>query len=368
MRKKWPKLLNFLTPAKRSHTGMELTGCDKADALLKQLIARHEVPGLAICASYKGKAWFRGGYGFANLEDNIPVDPERSVFRIASISKPITATALACLVADGTLDLQTDIRTYVPEFPQRHGPVNLKQLAAHTAGIRSYKGKEFALNRPMQIADSLELFVQDPLEFLPGEGYQYSSLDYVLLSLAMERAAGQPFHILVSERVLEPLQMSHTVREVPGEPVENQVEFYTRRGEVFQQSVPVDTRFKLAGGGYLSTVSDICRLGEAYIQGQLIPPALYEAFLTAQQVGGFSTYYGLGWEVSRDARGRSFYGHTGNAIGAYTNFKVFPDQEFVVAILINASTAGVQPILDEVVEALHQSLPAADSMGSAVKS
>ena len=357
---KWQKLLNFLATARRSQSDIEPAGRDQADVLLRQLIAGDEVPGLAICASYKGKAWFSGGYGFANLEEEIPVVPEKSVFRIASISKPITASALASMVADGTLDLQTDIRTYVPEFPKRHGRVNLKQLAAHTAGIRSYKGKEFALNQPMQIADSLELFVQDPLEFPPGEGYQYTSLDYVLLSLAMERAAGQPFHKLVFERVLEPLQMSHTVGEVPGVPVENQVEFYTRRNKGFQKSVPVDTRFKLAGGGYLSTVTDICRLGEAYIKGQLITPALYSEFLTAQQAGGASTYYGLGWEVSQDAQGRSFYGHTGNAIGAYTNFKVFPDQEFVVTILINASTAWVQPILDAVVEALHQSLPASD--------
>lgn len=357
MRVIWQKILNLLNPEKGSHTAIEPKVCPQADVLLQQLIDSHSVPGLAIQASYKGKTWFKGGYGFANLGKEIPVDPERAVFRIASISKPITASALATMVADGILDLQTDIRTYVPEFPREHGPVSLKQLAAHTAGIRAYKGKEFALNRPMQISDSLELFVRDPLEFTPGEGYQYTSLDYVLLSLAMERAAGLPFHELVSERVLQPLQMFHTVGEVPGEQVTNQVEFYTRHGNVFQPSIPVDTRFKIAGGGYLSTVGDICRLGEAYLQAQLIPRGMYTDFLTAQSVGGSSTYYGLGWEVSRDERGRAFYGHTGNAVGAYTNFKVFPDQDFVVAILINASTPGVQPNLDAVVEALHQSLP-----------
>jgi CubicO group peptidase (beta-lactamase class C family) len=357
MRVMWQKILKTLNPGMGSHSASQPGGCGQADVLLQRLIERQEVPGLAICASYKGKPWFKAGYGFANFEKEIPVDPGRAVFRIASISKPITALALATMVADGTLDLQTDIRTYVPEFPEGHGPVNLKQLAAHTAGIRAYKGKEFALNRPMQISDSLELFVRDPLEFTPGEGYRYTSLDYVLLSLAMERAAGLPFQKLVSERVLQPLQMFHTLGEVPGERIANQVEFYTRGRNGFQPSIPVDTRFKIAGGGYLSTVRDICRLGEACLQGELIPGGLYAEFFTPQRVGGDSTYYGLGWEVSQDARGRAFYGHTGNAIGAYTNFKVFPDQDFVVAILINASTPGVQPHLDAVVEALHQSLP-----------
>lgn len=360
MHLKWRDILRFLSPNRRNPGEVVNTGCDRADALLRELIARHKVPGLVISASYKGTPWFQGGYGFANLEEEIPVVAEDSVFRIASISKPITATALACMIAEGTLDLQTDIRTYVPEFPRSHGPVSLKQLAAHTAGIRSYKGKEFALNRPMDIQDSLGLFVHDPLEFRPGQGYLYTSLDYVLLSLAMERAGGEPFHQLVSRKVLEPLGMTHTVMEMPGAPVENQVEFYTHRRSGFQKSVPVDTRFKLAGGGYLSTVTDICHLGEAYLQGHLIPSDVSKEFLTAQRVAGSSTYYGLGWEVSRDAQGRSFFGHTGNAVGAYTNFKVFPDQQFVVTILINASTAGVQPVLDSVVETLHQSLPKMD--------
>lgn len=355
MQLKWQDILSFLKPHRPQ--AVESKGRDRADALLKDLVVRRKVPGLAINASYNGETWFRGGYGFAHLEAEIPVVPEESVFRIASISKPITATALGCMVAEGTLDLQSDIRTYVPEFPISHGPVNLKQLAAHTAGIRAYKGKEFALNRPMQIQDSLELFITDPLEFPPGQGYQYSSLDYVLLSLAMERAVGIPFDQLVLRKVLEPLHMCRTVMEVPGAPVDNQVEFYTRRRNGFQKSVPVDTRFKLAGGGYLSTVTDICLLGEAYLNGSFIPSEIRSELLTAQQAGGRSTYYGLGWEVSQDARGRSFFGHTGNAVGAYTNFKVFPDQQLVVTILINASTAGVQPVLDAVVEALHQSLP-----------
>jgi CubicO group peptidase (beta-lactamase class C family) len=265
------------------------------------------------------------------------------------------------MVQEGHVNLEDDIRNYVPEFPESHGPVNLKQLASHTAGIRSYKGKEFALNRPMSIQDSLAVFIEDPLEFPPGKGYLYTSFDFVLLSLAMERAAGKPFDALVREQVLEPLGMQKTVAEAPGNPVGNQVEFYTKGNGGFREAVSVDTRFKLAGGGYLSTVSDVCKFGQATLEGQAMPLELSSDFLTAAEVEGTSTFYGLGFEVSHDIQGRSFYGHTGNAIGAYTNFKVFPEEQLVVAILINASTAQVQPTLDAVVAALHESLPEINS-------
>ena len=352
----WKHILSFFTRSKPGAGTVEVSGQERADHLLKDLVLNKQVPGLAIQVLYKGEEWFCQGYGFANITEEIPVIPSSAVFRVGSISKPITAMALASMVQEGLVDLQDDIRKYVPEFPQCHGPVSLKQLASHTAGIRSYKGKEFALNQPMSIQDSLVLFVRDPLEFSPGKGYQYTSFDYVLLSLAMERAAGKPFGTLVCERVLKPLQMQRTVAEIPGKPVENQVAFYTKRGSGFRESVPVDTRFKLAGGGYLSTVSDICTLGLASLEGQIVTRELSSDFLKAVEIDGTSTFYGLGWEVSRDSKGRPFYGHTGNAIGAYTNFKVFPEQELVVAILISASTAQVQPILDAVVEALQESL------------
>ena len=322
---------------------------------LEDLVSERRVPGLAIQVNYGGSKVFQWGFGFSDLENRQGVDPERTLFRIASISKPITATALALLVDDRTVELDADLREYVPEFPGKHGRVSLRQLAAHTAGIRAYRGKEFALNRPYSIAEGLSLFISDPLVFPPGQGYLYNSFDFVLLSLAMERAAGIPFPDIVQERVLDPLGMTQTYMEIPGEPWPGQAVFYTRAGGTFRLAVPVDTRYKLAGGGYLSTVSDICRLGQSYLGGNAIPEQLEKDFLTAAKVKGASTCYGLGWEVSHDPEGRRFFGHTGNAVGAYTNFKIFPDTGMVVSILINASVPEVQPVLDEVTGVLLDS-------------
>jgi serine beta-lactamase-like protein LACTB len=328
--------------------------------LLEGLVTHKEVPGLAIQVNIQGKTQYCQGYGFSDLKDLRPVVPERTLFRIASISKPITATALVRLVELGVLSLDTDLREYVPEFPQKHPRVSLRQLASHTAGIRSYRGKEFALNQPYSIADSLPVFIDDPLEFSPGNGYLYNSFDFVLLSLAMERAFGKPFHELTRELVLDPLGMSRTHREIPGKPWPDQASFYTKFGKTFRKAVSVDNRYKLAGGGYLSTVSDVCRLGQAYLDNRIADERVLRPFLTSAVVGKKPTYYGLGWQVSQDQAGRKYYGHIGNAAGVYSNFFIYPEEQLVVCILMNCAGNGIQPVLDTVVDSLHQSLSAAE--------
>ena len=328
----------------------DTNGLDQLDALLLNLVAEGRVPGLAIRILAGGTCLFEKGYGMADLQSGIPIDPARTVFRVASVSKPITATALACLVSDGMLRLDDPLARYVPEYPD-YG-ITLGQLASHTAGIRGYRGKEYALNKPYGIADSLALFRNDPLVFEPGAGYLYNTYDFVLLSLAMERAAGQPFGALVRERVLDPLGMQHTEAEIPGRPVPGQAVFYTRTRGGFREATPVDNRFKLAGGGYLSTVGDISRLGRACLQGLPCGKEALQEVLSPQTAAGRPTWYGLGWQVSEDAAGRPYYGHIGNGVGAYGNFFVYPQQEVVVSLLINCTDPKVQPVLDAGVEAL----------------
>lgn len=328
-------------------------GWGEAESLLRALTDGGQAPGLAVRALHRGTCRLDAAFGFADLEDEIPAALDTK-FRVASVSKPVTATALARLVAAGVVQLDDPLTRYVPEFPE-HG-IRLHHLAAHTAGIRGYRGKEYALNKPYTIEGSLELFRDDPLVFEPGTGFLYNSFDFVLLSLAMERAAGKSFHEIVRQWVLEPIGMRDTLPEIPGDPAARQAKFYTRYAGGFRPAPPVDTRYKLAGGGYLSTVADICRLGQAYLDGQVADSGVLREFLTSQKLQGAPTWYGLGWQVSRDVSGRRYYGHVGNAIGGYSNFFVYPEEEFVIAILMNCTDPGVQPVLDAIIDSLIPSI------------
>jgi CubicO group peptidase (beta-lactamase class C family) len=141
--------------------------------------------------------------------------------------------------------------------------------------------------------------------------------------------------------------MKYTFEETPGNLPDHAALCYTRTRSGFRPAIPVDNRYKLAGGGYLSTSEDLAKLGRACLDNSLVPSEVIRAFLTAQEVDGQSTYYGLGWQVSRDAAGRDFVGHVGNGVGGYSNFFVYPKEEVVVSLLINCTDPKVQQIIDQ---------------------
>ncbi|MBT8237368.1 MAG: beta-lactamase family protein [Croceitalea sp.] len=325
-----------------------LKGIEFANAQLKNLAIEKKVPGMSVTILKNGKKLLQAGYGFADLEQKVKVDPKKSLFRIASISKCITGLAFGKMVEEGLLHWDDSFYKYVVDYPQKKYDFTLRQLASHTAGIRAYKGKEFALNQPFTITDSLEVFKNDPLVFEPGRGYLYNSFDFVLLSLAMQKASDVPFEKYVNEKVLLPLGMSKTVPRM--EKDHDVANFYTTAKLGFKPALEVDNFYKLAGGGYLSTSDDIARLGQAVLERKLLKEATYKELLMAQTVNGKSTYYGLGFQVTQGVHGRSYVGHVGNSVGAYTNLFVYPEEELVFVVLVNSSDPKIQAELKLLLE------------------
>lgn len=332
-----------------------LNGLIKADTLLSNLVNKKEVPGLSITVLKKGKTLFQRGYGYSDLETRTPVDPTKTIFRIASVSKPIAATALAHMVADGLMDLDASFYDYVPYYPKKRWDFTIRQLASHTAGIRGYRGMEYGLNEPYTIKEGIALFKDDDLIFEPGSGYLYNSYDWVLVSLAIEEASGIPFEEYVRQKVLDPLGMENTFAPsvlVDKHRADNLTSFYSKNRLGFRPAKSVNNFYKLAGGGYLSTSVDIAKFGQAYLDGSILNKEIRSQFLTSQSVTGKPTYYGLGWQVSEDAGGGYFYGHVGNGVGGYSNFFVYPEQRMVFVILVNCTDPKIQDTLDGAVNSV----------------
>lgn len=320
-----------------------------ADAALAQMIRENQLPGMSVTVLKEGEVFYQKGFGYANLETRQKIDPEYTLFRAASASKPIAATALAKMAADGIIDLDAPFHQYVPYFPKKKHDFTLRQLASHTAGIRSYKGKEYALNRPYSIKESIRVFKDDPLLFPPGTSYHYNSFDWVLVSLAMEEVVRIPFQEYVDREVIKPLGLTRTKAEVPGQHDVDQAVFYSKWRSGFKEAVAVDNRYKLAGGGYLTTSADLARLGQSYLDRNFVGQHIYDEFLTPVLIDGESTYYGMGWEVSFHKYGPPYFGHTGNSVGGYSNFYIYPEDKMVVALLINCTDPKVQDLLDEII-------------------
>ena len=340
---------------KRKSDGLEapFSGTTDADSLLNAMIAEERLPGLAITVINRGKVFFQKGYGFADLEKKIPVDAQKTIFRIASISKNIAATALAHIVKEGLIDLDASLYDYVPYFPKKKYDFTIRQLANHTAGLRAYKGMEYGLDKPYTIKESLKIFADDELVFEPGTDYLYNSFGWVLISLAIQEVSGMPFAEYVKQKVLEPLGMERTFapdRLQVGNTEDSRTPFYSKTRKGFKKAMKVNNFYKLAGGGYLSTSDDIAKFGLAHLNKTVLENEIMSQFFTSGKINGTQTYYGLGWQVSEDTKGRPFYGHVGNAVGGYSNLFVYPGEQMVFSILTNCTNPKIQHIWDKVVD------------------
>ncbi len=306
-------------------------------ALIDALVERERIPGLAAAVLVDGRIVWSEGFGYADLENRVPVTPLTKM-RIGSVSKPLTSVALGKLVEEGKLDLDAPVQRYVPSFPEKRYPITTRQAAGHLAGIRHYRGDEFLSHvRYASVLDGLTIFADDSLLFEPGTDYAYSSYGWNLVSAVVEGAAGVPFLRYMREAVFEPMGLRHTVAGHTDSLIAYRTRFYARSGDGRILNAPyVDNSHKWAGGGFLSTAEDLVRFGDALLRGTALrPETVALLFASLETADGRKTNYGLGWRTGTDAEGRRTVGHSGGSIGGTTRFVIYPDDRVVVALICN---------------------------------
>ncbi len=226
----------------------------EADALIKTFVDSKNLPGMAV-SIYLGDAmiWSKG-FGYANIENQIPVDPSLTKFRIGSVSKTLTAAAMGDLMKKDRLDPDTIVQTYVPDFPKKEFDITVRQVAGHTAGIRHYRGIEFMSSKLFKTVDEgLAIFEDDPLLFEPGTQYSYSSYGWNLISAVIEGASEEDFLGYMKQYVFDPLEMNNTVPEWTNREIPNLTTFYVPDGDGNNVAPYVDNSYKWAGGGFVGT-------------------------------------------------------------------------------------------------------------------
>jgi CubicO group peptidase (beta-lactamase class C family) len=301
------------------------------------------IPGASVAVVVDGELVWTEGFGFADLENRVATRPDTR-FRIASISKALTAAGVGILVQEGRLDLDAPVQHYVPAFPRKPGgEVTTRLAAGHLAGIRHYREDEFAsaVHYP-SVTASLEIFRDDALLHPPGARYRYSTYGWTLVSAAVEGAAGESFVPFMRRRVLDPLRLRETVVEHVDSIIPGRARFYRRGEDGRILNAPfVDNSNKWAGGGYLSTARDMARYGASYFDNTLLEPGTVELLWTPQREAatGESTNYGIGWR-SAELGGYRMVWHTGGAMGGTTILLLLPDQGVSVSILTNLEDAG----------------------------
>ena len=204
----------------------------KCRKIIKSSMLQHRVPGAVVAVAVNGRIVWSEGMGLADVENNVPCS-EDTVMRIASISKSLTAVAVAKAWQQGKLDLDAPIQKYVATFPEKSVggvpvTIKLRQLLSHMAGIRHYGSdkEQYIKEHYNTVNDSLKLFCNDELLSSPGTSFHYTTHGWTLISAALEAAMGKPFLQVVREEVLRPLHMTSTTEELHSPLIPNRGRYY----------------------------------------------------------------------------------------------------------------------------------------------
>jgi N-acyl-D-amino-acid deacylase len=371
--------------------GQAVAGMESYDRLVAGLMKKWKIPGGQVAVVKSGRLVLARGYGWANVEAKQPVQPN-SLFRIASVSKPITATAILRLVQEGRLDLDAKAFGLLPQFPipegsgvdPRLGQITLRQLLTHTAGwdrdksfdpmFIPFKAAEAqGASPPADAATIIRYMLRQPLDFDPGQKYAYSNFGYCLLGRILQQATGKDYEQAVRELVLQrcgaaSLRLGHTR---PSERGPDEVAYYDQPPDELARSVFADVEQEVpwpdggfyleamdAHGGWIGSATDLLRFATA-IEGRrgeaLLEGATLE-LLAARPASPVSrtdpTYYGLGWMVRPTGKEsswrRSNWWHTGSLPGTAA-LLVRTGQDMAWAALFNsrAASAGAKKFAAE---------------------
>lgn len=314
----------------------------RADAAIAAAVSRRHISGVSAAVVLGGRLRWSRGYGFADLENRVPFSAT-TVWRLGSVSKPLTAVAAMQLSEKGRLDLDVPIQTYCPAFPKKPQPISSRQLLGHLAGIRHYNPAEnFNSTRHYDgIAASLDAFKDDALVHPPGTAYTYSTYGYVVLGCVVEGASGSKYADYVRENVTAPAKMESTRADDLYAIIPNRARGYaiSASGEARNADL-ADTSNKIPGGGWVSTVEDLARFAIALDENRLIRRDTFERMQVPMRTsdGKESPYFG--WSIS-DRRGDRTLTHTGSQQGTSTCLLMIPSKGFAVALISNTESADM---------------------------
>lgn len=301
-----------------------------------------KIPGLAI-GFYKDDFTWTKGFGYADLENRVPSTPE-TLFRMASVTKPMVAVGIVKLAQEGKLDLDAEVQKYVPYFPKKKWPVTVRHLLGHLSGISHYRNidVELHLKTHHNTRQAIGIFKDWELKAEPGTRFIYSSYGYNLLGAVIEGASGFSFADYMTGNVWKPLGMKSTRMDIADEIIPNRTRGYRLFDGKVKNCEFVDISSRFAAGGILATVGDMLNFARGLDKGKVLSrqaqEQMYESMLMKNK---HMTEYGMGWRVDF-LSGFWNVAHSGGQAGTSTFLLRFPGENFAAAVAGNLQSQNVR--------------------------
>ncbi len=316
------------------------------DRILERAIEQGPIAGASVLVAYRGDILVAKGYGFADLEHKVPAS-SHTVYRLGSLSKQFTATAVMQLVDQGLIDLDVSIIEYLPDYPDVGEPVTVRHLLNHTSGLVSYTAQsDYWRNMRQDLPHEavLSWFAERPLAFTPGDRYVYSNSGYYLLGLIVESVTGTTFADYVQRNIIDPLDLSQTYYDDGVKLIPRRAWGYERNEDRFLNARWLSMKLAYSAGAMASTVHDLYALHLALRDARIVSPEAYATMTTPAWLndGAFSEY-GMAFHVEH-WDGRPVLRHGGLIFGFKTCFYHYPDDGLTIIILMNTEQAQYRPI------------------------
>ncbi|MEL7729317.1 serine hydrolase [Citromicrobium bathyomarinum] len=279
---------------------------------------------------------FDEAYGSANLEWNIANTPAAK-FRIGSVTKQFTAASILLLKERGLIDLDAPVKTYWPDAPPAWDAITVRNLLQHTSGITNVTNlDEFATVKflPTTREELIARFADKPLEFTPGEKWDYSNSGYVLLSAIVEQVSGQDYADFVKANIFDPLGMADTAIDVTADIVPRRASGYAPSADGIVNAEYVNMAIPTGAGALYSTTHDLLKWQRALFGGRLLEPASLTEMTGPGVPAMAGATYGFGVLRTEDEDGTMIW-HGGGIEGFNAMLMHDPDRDITVVVLAN---------------------------------
>jgi CubicO group peptidase (beta-lactamase class C family) len=305
-----------------------------------------------VMVAQNGEILVNQGFGQADAQAGIPNLPETQ-FRIGSLTKQFTAAAVLKLQEQGLLNVQDPVAKYLPDYP-RGNEITIHHLLTHTAGIPNYERRRDlpeVVQSPIALDDLIATFANQPLEFLPGQQYQYSSSGYVVLTKIIELVSGKAYADYLESQFFAPLNMASTGYDYLSPELPNPATGYHLTPGGPRPAILTDSSWPTGAGALYSTVGDLYRWDRALYGEEVLSMVSRQAFFTPYVDTRQGTHYGYGWDIGTTA-GRPSIAHGGGIFGFASFMTRFPEDDAVIIVLSN----GIQMPPRIIAEGLSQIL------------
>ncbi len=317
----------------------QATHADAIDDLVNAELASSKVPGIAVLVMRDGKVVKEQGYGYANLEHQVPVTAE-TIFQSGSTGKQFTAAGILLLVEEGKLSLDDRLAQHFPDGPASWHQISIRHLLSHTSGIRDY-GDEFDYRKDTTDAELLQVMKKLPVEFEPGTQWSYSNSGYLILGLLTSQLAGKHWSEYQAEKIFKPLGMTTASVISEQDLVPHRAAGYQlgKDGEIVNQDWIAQSFNRLADGALYFSLRDLAAWERALHQRALLKAEHYAAWWTPVRLNSGARFlYGYGWGLA-EQRGQPVIQHGGSWQGFRATVTRYPQQKLAVMVLANAAHA-----------------------------